>query len=249
VVEQRGHLLGVVDPVDDFRVMSESDLRARLAVASERGAIISINHPFETTCASCAWQWGNDELADAVEVWNGPWRLANAEALAWWQSVLVSGKRMVAVGGSDVHNSDQPDVRHGWPTTWVYANRCRSSEILAAIRKGRVFISFAPDGPAVNLASGPYLMGDTIPTFHSLPVTIVAERVQPEDEIVIISDDGVVHCRIVAPGEDAVCIEMSPRGQTFYRVEVWRWFAEDRARLMAAMSNPIYFEPSLGDPT
>ncbi len=238
-----GHLnlLGVTKPVDEFRVASNADLSHHLHLASQRGALISVNHPFETTCSSCAWRWDWDPRMDAVEVWNGPWREANTLALAWWQSELAAGRRLVALGGSDTHNAENPHIQHGWPTTWVYANQCRRDDILTAIRQGRVFISYAPSGPVIDVSCEAYLMGDVVPPSGPETVTTTAQRLQPGDEIHIVTDLGVIQHELVGPDQVSATLTMKRRNARFCRMEVWRWFPEVDARLMAAMSNPLYF--------
>ncbi len=249
-----GHvnLLGVPQPVDDFRVASQADLTHHLKIAQERGALISVNHPFETECSSCAWRWdwdpGPNMDWDAVEVWNGPWREANVLALAWWQSELESGRRRVAIGGSDTHSLENPHIRHGWPTTWVYANRCRRDAILRAIRQGRVFLSYAPSGPTIDLSCGAYRMGDVVPTAETESVTVVAKRLQPDDEIRIVTDRGITQRTLVGLEEVAVDKRIQRHDARFCRVEIWRQFPDVQRRLLAAMSNPLYFGETWGTP-
>ncbi len=239
-----GHvnLIGVANPVDDFRVASQSDLRGYLQTAATRGALISVNHPFEMSCDSCAWRWEWDSVVDAVEVWNGPWHEANDKALTWWQASLASGRRLTAIGGSDTHNLQDPSVQHGRPTTWVYARQYRRDDILRAIRQRRVFISYAPSGPRLNISCGPYLMGDVVPERGPHLVRVGIERLEANDEILLISDRGIEQRTVAGQEEPAVEMQVTRHGERFYRIEVWRWFQEGANRMMAAMSNPIYFE-------
>lgn len=245
-----GHanLIGVARPVDDFRVTSQSELSACLATASERGALVSVNHPFDPGCPSCSWRWDWDGVVDAIEVWNGPWRPANATALAWWQSALAAGRRIVAVGGSDTHNRSQPAVRHGWPTTWVYASRLRAGAVVEAVRRGRVFLSYAPFGPTLDLRCGSHKMGDVVPEDAPETVTLRADRLQPGDEIRLIGDLGTLGQQTVGGGEESVELSRERRGLRFLRVEIWRTFPEVSQTLMAAMSNPLYFGPDWSGP-
>lgn len=240
-----GHanLVGAARPVDDFRVASQADLSACLKLASERGALISVNHPFDAACPSCSWRWSWDDSVDAVEVWNGPWRPANARALTWWQSVLVSGRKLVAVGGSDTHNRSQAAVKHGWPTTWVYASGLRANAIVEAVRRGHVFLSYAPFGPRLDLYCGRQKMGDVVPQGSPETVTLRVDRLQPGDDIRLISDLGTVEHKRVSNAERSVELNREHRGLRFVRVEVWRTFPEVSQPLMAAISNPLYFGP------
>ncbi|MCM3718867.1 hypothetical protein [Fictibacillus phosphorivorans] len=42
-------------------------------------------------------------------------------------------------------------------------------------------------------------------------------------------------------GEDAFDVTLTVGTRSFYRVEVWRYFPQVKTRLLAALSNPIYF--------
>ncbi|MFC5651281.1 CehA/McbA family metallohydrolase [Paenibacillus solisilvae] len=126
--------------------------------ARERGGFVSLNHPF---CPACPWELGFDVPFDAVEVWNGPWRKLNEQAVRWWQSQLSLGRRVVALGGSDTHRPDR-FVKHGRPAASVWTESDTVGGLLAGIRKGRVVLSFDPDESFVTLASGEYQIGDTI---------------------------------------------------------------------------------------
>ncbi|MCM3718868.1 CehA/McbA family metallohydrolase [Fictibacillus phosphorivorans] len=183
-----GHLnfFGVNDPVRDFRVSDMEDLHARLSEAREKGAYISLNHPY---CRNTRWRLGWDFDYDWVEVWNGPWRKDNQDALDWWQDQLVSGRRLVAVGGSDAHRPD-PHVIHGMPTTWVYSKNLTSSEILSSVDKGHVVLSYSPQGPFISLTCGSRIVGDVCIN-KNLPVQVNVKDVQYNDAVRIISNNGV----------------------------------------------------------
>jgi hypothetical protein len=233
-----GHLnfFGVKDPVRDFRVSNMEDLHARLREARENGAYISLNHPY---CRNTGWRLDWDFDYDWVEVWNGPWREDNQDALDWWQEQLVSGRRLVAVGGSDAHRPD-PYVIHGMPTTWVYSKSLTSSEILKSIDKGHVVLSYSPQGPFIGLTCGNSMVGDVCSETDS-PVGVNVTGVQYSDVVKIISNTGVEQEVMVKEGEDALDLSFAVGNRSFYRVEVWRYFPQVKSRLLAALSNPIYF--------
>lgn len=153
----RGHcnLYGVSDPLPDFRAVSTEQLKKKLAEARAAGAYVSLNHPHDS---DCGWHWGFDVNHDWVEIWNGPWREANARTLVWWQEQLAAGRRITAVAGSDTHRP-HPYVRHGWPAAWVFADGNSAQHILQAVDRGRVTLSYAPDGPFVAIRCGDVLMG------------------------------------------------------------------------------------------
>jgi hypothetical protein len=237
-----GHsnFLGVPEPVKDFRVTCKNDVMDRLKEAKGNGALRVINHPY---CDYCAWEWGMDADAEAVEIWNGPWRPANQRALNWWQEQLESGRRIPAVGGSDTHRPD-PYVKHAWPSTWVYAQARTKEAILAGISAGRVYMSFAPFGPRLQLQSGKYCIGDKVPASEATNrVSIQLENVLPNDVIRFITDKGQSDEWVVADSNASTwSIAWERRDYHFMRVEVWRFFQEFNAVCPALLSNPIFFE-------
>lgn len=236
----RGHcnLYGVVQPVDDFRATNPETVEAYLSTAKNRGAYTSLNHPFDYSCPSCHWQWGFDQNFDWVEVWNGPWRESNQLAVQWWHDQIVSGRRLVAVGGSDTHRPHSY-VKHGMPTTWVYAKSKTARGILDSIALGHVFISYTPTGPRIDLTCGLYTMGDVVPATELGEVRLTAMAVQDGDIIRIISDLGVEQEHVVV-GNVAEFVLTKP-SRHFIRVEVYRHVSEVDMTLLAAMSNPLYF--------
>jgi hypothetical protein len=234
----KGHLnlFGVNNPIRDFRVNTMEELHNVLKEARENGAYISLNHPY---CRNTGWRWDWDFDYDWVEVWNGPWRDENQDALDWWQEQLVSGKRLVAVGGSDAHRP-HPYVIHGMPTTWVYSKSLTSSEILKSIDKGHVVLSYSPKGPFISLTCGISMTGDVCEDTKQ-PVMLNVKDVQYSDVVKVISNQGIEQEVMVEEGQDSLDLSWAVGNCSFYRVEVWRYFPEAKSRLLAALCNPIYF--------
>ena len=116
-----GHanFLGVDKPYDEpFFTNTLEEVQARFNTARSRGALITINHPFDE---GCGFQFNLDALPfDCLEIWNGPMRESNLRAVGLWQSMLVAGKKVPICGGSDYHR-DQLFLFPGGPTTCVYA--------------------------------------------------------------------------------------------------------------------------------
>ncbi|MDT8381390.1 MAG: CehA/McbA family metallohydrolase, partial [Brevefilum sp.] len=147
----QGHanFLGIDKPYDEpFFTHSDEEVKARFNSAHERGALIVINHPFDPPCS---FQFNMNELPfDCLEIWNGPMRESNMRAVGFWHSLLVSGKRIPAVGGSDYHKDGLFQILGG-PCMGVYARANTPNEILKALRAGRSFIRFSPQGPKIQL--------------------------------------------------------------------------------------------------
>ncbi|WP_028551271.1 CehA/McbA family metallohydrolase [Paenibacillus sp. UNC451MF] len=242
-----GHsnFLGVTEPLDDFRVENQADVNERIRMARERGARIVLNHPH---CDFCPWEWDFNVDFDWVEVWNGPWTDRNARALEWWQEQLVGGRRLTAVGGSDVHRPDKY-VKHAMPCTWVYAETKATQGILNAISKGHVCISYAPEGPFLELSFGTYRTGDSVPKEEREQidaVTLNSSGLLPGDRVRWITEKGLVKEEVCTSEEsEAVSLNIQKHERTgprFVRVEVWRHFKEVDQLLVVALTNPIYFD-------
>lgn len=238
----RGHcnLYGVSDPLKDFRTVSVEQLKERLAEARAAGAYISLNHPHDP---DCGWQWGYDVEHDWVEIWNGPWREANARTLAWWQEQLVAGRRITAVAGSDTHRP-HPYIRHGWPTAWVLADGSSARHILDAVHQGRVTLSYAPEGPFAAISCGNVLMGgewseelnEGPPLLH-----LQMKRLAAGDDVLLWSEGGQEYA-ITVEADGELDLERELPLRSFWRAEIWRPLAEAGGeKVLVAATNPVYF--------
>ncbi len=232
----RGHanLLGVADPLPDFRVRDEAELRARLAQARSAGARIVLNHPHDP---GCGWQYAWDVAYDWVEVWNGPWRASNQLALDWWQARLAEGRRLVAVCGSDVHRPHDY-IKHGWPTAWVWSASNTGGAILAAIDHGHITMSYAPFGPRAELCCGAALAGDEVDVVDELSIAV--ERAEAGDTVHVVTEHGVEQQYRIRDSTQRWLNTWRPPARRFYRLEVWRHFAQVDQTLVAALTNPLY---------
>lgn len=236
----KGHMnfLGILDPVDDFRVMSKKDIYEKISEAKDRGAKITLNHPHENPCK---WRWQWDIDYDWVEVWNGPWTSGNDGALKWWQSELASGRKLVAIGGSDTHRPN-PYVKHGFPTSWVYAETKTKEAIFIAIDKGRVFITYCPDGPIIDFKSGKFMLGDTVSLDDNTNFKLSLKNIIKGDKVKIVTEKGVNKEILMDSNDNEYEVIWKAEKHLFYRIEVWRYFNEVNDYLMAAMCNPIFLE-------
>jgi hypothetical protein len=144
----------------DFRVQSPDDLRRAIQTADEQGYFVSCNHPRPY---GPDWAFLEVDGFAAVEIWNGPWELLNEKCLAFWESRLNKGERLVAVGGSDFHFSKSPHIAHlAHPTTYIYCpEEPSAANLLKHLRAGHVFVSESPAGPRLDLRLDSAMMGDT----------------------------------------------------------------------------------------
>ncbi|PLR95728.1 CehA/McbA family metallohydrolase [Bacillus sp. T33-2] len=237
----KGHsnLLGLVNPGIDFRFSTTERMNEALLNAKEKGATIVLNHPH---CSNCPWEYDFEVPFDWIEVWNGPWRKENKHTLAWWHEQLCKGKRIVAVGGSDVHRPEK-FIEHGTPTTHVWSGSKTMAAILDGMHKGHAFMSYDVHGPTIDLAYGQYQMGDVIPVSGESLIVKLNHLI--EGDIIKIISDVDVQERRCEDGAGSKELSCKIENQMFIRVEIWRYFEVVDAVLLAAMSNPIYFETSV----
>jgi hypothetical protein len=138
----------------DFRVGSAAvpGWNALLSDVERTGGIISINHPIRPSgeqCMGCGWTPPGDvdySHFQAVEAVNGPDADTPYSGIEFWEHLLNRGYHLTAIGGSDNHNALSAAGSAGaigTPTTVIYADSLSQAGIVAAIRRGRVFIDVA----------------------------------------------------------------------------------------------------------
>lgn len=222
----------------DFRVPrgDQARMESTVAGARARGVTVAINHPF-ALCGGCDWGYGRAiSLFDAIEVWNGDWDVTDERALRLWDETLRQGRKIAAIGASDSHRPTDP---LGQPTTHVRAAARAEDEILAAIRKGRVYVTARPDGPeleftaAASGSSSAVSIGDALRSEGPVELRIRVAR-QPEDAMLVVIADGAEIAKLPARREHVIT---HPGGATYYRLEL-----RDRSGRMLAFTNPIYTE-------
>lgn len=238
----QGHanFLGVDRPFDgSFATNTFVEARDLFEMAHERGALITINHPYE---ACCEFKFNINQLPfDCLEIWNGPMRESNLKAVGLWHSLLAAGKKVPICGGSDYHR-DTPFIFVGGPTTCVFAESAGASDILNALRLGHAYIVFAPDGPSLEMKAGlESMMGDSVAWQEINRFQISLNGLQAGDVVRVVTAAGS-ETLLQAPlrGEFETIYEMKAPG--FARVEVLRAFLPGLPLLPALISNPIYFD-------
>lgn len=241
----QGHagFLGVDKPYDEpFFTSTPVETHSRFQSAHQRGALITINHPFQEPCP---FKIDLEKIPyDCLEVWNGPMRESNFKALGLWQQFLQTGKKIPITGGSDYHR-DTPFIFMGGPTMCVYAMSPGISDILAAIRCGHGFITFAPNGPGIHLSSGGVIMGDSVRWERGLALRVEASGLNKGDILrVITKSKNEIICQ--APSDGDALLDFPIESAGFARVEIHRSFLPGLPPLPALVSNPIYFDAPEG---
>ena len=237
----KGHanFTGVDEPYEGpFMANTPEEIAARFAAARERGALITLNHPFDE---SCPYLFDIDSLPfDCLEVWNGPMRVSNLRAIGLWHSLLAAGRKIPVCGGSDYHRS-QLFLFLGGPTTCVYSPSAGASDILAALRSGHAYIVFAPDGPTLAMTAGEAILGDSVPFSKVKEMQINVKGLHAGDVLQAVTAQGSTPLlKAEADGDFRGCFIMDAPG--FARVEVLRGFVPGLPMLPALVSNPIYFD-------
>ncbi len=237
----KGHanFLGVDKPYDEpFFANSLEEIAARFNTTRARGALITINHPFEEVCP---FQFDLDSLPfDCLEIWNGPMRVSNLQAIGLWHSLLTTGKRVPICGGSDYHR-DHLFIFPGGPTTCVYAMSASPADILAALKQGHAYITFAPNGPSLEMTAGDAMLGDSVPLSRINEIRICVSGLQAGDVLQVVTGQGSTPLvQTEADGRFEGVYTMQEPG--FARVEILRGFIPGIPLLPALISNPIYFE-------
>ena len=236
----KGHanFLGVDRAYDEpFFANGPEEVQARFNSARERGAFIVINHPFDE---NCPFQFDLNSLPfDCLEIWNGPMRVSNLQAIGLWHSLLSAGKKIPICGGSDYHRS-QLFLFPGGPTTCVFAMSASPADILSALRQGHAYIIFAPNGPTLEMTAADAILGDSVLFPEVKEIGIKVGGLLAGDVLqVTTGNDSTTLLKADSDGKFVGNYTMDSAG--FARVEILRGFIPGLPLLPALISNPIYF--------
>ena len=237
----RGHanFLGVDRPYDEpFAANTDEEIRARFMSAHERGALISVNHPFEE---GCGFQLDFTQLPfDCLEVWNGPMRESNLRAVGLWQSLLAQGQQDPRLRGQRL------SPRHALHLPGR-ADHLRIRQLGRAERHpggaapGARLHHLRPSGPTLEMSAGEAIMGDSVRWEEQKRLWLTGGWAgQGRRSAAGDRNRGGKLAGSPAPGKFETEVEMP--GPGFARVEVLRAFLPGIPRLPALISNPIYFD-------
>jgi hypothetical protein len=237
----QGHagFLGLDRPYDGpFFTNSTDEVLARFQSAHSRGALIIIDHPFDE---NCPFTFNLDKLPfDCLEIWNGPMRESNLRALGLWNSMLLTGKKIPICGGSDYHRSSL-FIYPGGPATCVYAMSASPADILAALKQGHAYISFAPDGPTLEMTAGDTLPGESVQFSRVKEINLKVDGLVVGDIIQAVTKQG--SAPVMKANSDGKYTGVYPMADAgFVRLEILRSFVPGLPMLPALISNPIYFD-------
>src|SRR5262249_24983151 len=130
ITTPRGHFNAIGERrFTDFRLGPTRPMSRLLADVARDGAFVSINHAWlsnEYDSSGCGWvdrdPFTLNHVA-GIEVLNGssPATGGVPAGWKWWAELLNQGHRLVAVGGSDVHDPIGGNATIGNPTTVLWA--------------------------------------------------------------------------------------------------------------------------------
>lgn len=244
-IESEIPLVDWTQPVETY----DDQVQSAIQTCLSHGGAWTINHPSR---GKNPWIWST-EGASGVEVWNSFWTLVsedarvneiedfiadgievneavlvssqmsgaggNRQGIAFWETLLNKGQRLAAVGGSDRHMVVLP----GLPTTRVFAEESTQKGVIEAIKLGRTYITYKPDGPAVEFDAD----GNGDGTFETIvggevPQGLVSFRVRISDSIGgkvhVIKNGDLFKSVLVADGELVEWSDETEEGD-WYRVD------------------------------
>lgn len=228
----KGHLniFGIREPfTEQFIVNSEDEMLSLLNDAKAKGALLSVNHPRDEYCP---WDWEDNAIYDVIEVWNSLMRPSNLEAISFWHAELMKGRRLPIVGGSDYHR-DRHFARMARPVTWVYAESRNYEDLLAALAKGRSYISNKPDGIRLDLSCGEYRMGDVVSVLEVPMINYAVRNISIVHQIYLVTNTREIR---LDKREGSIVVE---EDWSFAYLKVV--IPIKGMKLVRAISNPIYF--------
>ncbi|GEC10661.1 phosphoesterase [Streptomyces spinoverrucosus] len=205
------------------------------------GGLVVAAHPM-TPGPGSFWEFGFENV-DALEVWSGPWTLDDVAAVAVWDGMLRTGRRIVAVGNSDAHNAGEV----GTPHTVVRATSLSKDTILDGVRRGNSYLAETADvsldfiAAANGRQAGP---GDQLPVslFSSVEVSARVSGAPGTTVTVHTAWGRMATTTIGSTGTGEVHWKGWGKASGFARVEVRRQQPTSTTLdQMVAISNPIWF--------
>lgn len=225
--------LGPGDFVDFRALPGDGLIEGLVRGVANRGAVFSINHPF-ADCVQCSWDHPVPEGMAGIEIWNG-WEGPQEPAIALWDRLLRSGRRLTGIGSSDFHRRPSP---LGRGSVRVWAPELSTPAILKAIREGRVIVM--GDGttppPLVTVRAGgrTATVGDTlhVRSGEALAVEVQGASWARGRADVVWTGEKVGS---VVLGRDLARFEYQPPRDGYMRVEV-----RGPDGTAVALTNPIF---------
>jgi len=240
----RGHalVLGVERWIDWRTGFNGWTMQEAARLTHELGGLFIPAHPLDIgnpLCTGCRWEYEDFplDLADGIEIWNGGWRIANEDCLAYWQ-LLQKTRRISATCGTDIHSLE--DWSAGKPFTYVYASQLSTPAVLEGIRQGRVVIS---NGPWIELSASSTMggqeagIGETLAIKNGLVhLTVRWEEVPPGAHLVLRNQHLVIQNEPLT-GSGLRRSSMTAQAGDRLWLELY-----DEENALLALANPLFIE-------
>ncbi|MDP3143611.1 MAG: CehA/McbA family metallohydrolase [Candidatus Omnitrophota bacterium] len=233
----QGHVnfFGLVAPFEkSFVAHTEAEAHAIMEHAERQGALISVNHP---SCSHCPYRWDKNYFS-YMEIWNGPMRRDNLNAIDWWKSRMREGKRFTLLGGSDFHRFGF--VRLGHPVTAVLARSRSAADLLEGLKQGHAYVTGSVRGPVLGMECEGKTFGDTVVKDAETRLHITARNLCFFHVLRVQGKTGELMRLRPRWGTVDVWLPISEPGYVFLEVTMHLPFISPR--FTSAISNPMYFD-------
>lgn len=216
--------------IRDFLVrgsLIREELGEYMAYLRGLGAFIQLNHPNDAKYGS---KYGYDFNFELLEVLNGRPTADDYKTIADYQTLLCSGRKIVAIANSDAHKNHS--VRYDF--NWVLSTAKSSEAIMEAIKAGRSFLTTSVSGPVISMNCGDAVMGATVPRAAGQTVDIAISGMPEGANVKVYTSAGLLSDSKAEDGSFKASVPASD--YKFVRCEVWL------NGVIAALSNPIYID-------
>jgi len=115
------------------------------------------------------------------------------------------------------------------------------ADILSGLKQGHAFITFAPDGPTLEMTAGDAIIGDSVVFSRIKEIRINARNLLAGDIVRVVTALGNTPILSAETAGDFHGV-YTMEGPGFARVEILRSFIPGIPKLPALISNPIYFD-------
>lgn len=216
--------------IRDFIVkgsLIREELGEYIAYLRGLGAFIQLNHPNDAKYGS---KYGYDFDFELLEVLNGRPTEDDYKTMADYQTLLCSGRKIVAIANSDAHRNHS--VRYDY--NWVLSTAKTSEAIMEAIKAGRSFLTTSVGGPIIAMSCGDAAMGATVARAAGQTVDIAIKGMPEGANVKLYTSAGLLSDAKTSGGAFRISVPTSD--YRFVRCEVWL------NGVIAALSNPIYID-------
>lgn len=216
--------------IRDFLVrgsLIREELGEYMAYLRGLGAFIQLNHPNDAKYGS---KYGYDFNFELLEVLNGRPTADDYKTIADYQTLLCSGRKIVAIANSDAHKNHS--VRYDF--NWVLSTAKSSEAIMEAIKAGRSFLTASVSGPVISMNCGDAVMGATVSRAAGQTVDIAISGMPEGANVKVYTSAGLLSDGKAEAGSFKASVPASD--YKFVRCEVWL------NGVIAALSNPIYID-------